>query len=453
MYFLLLSFGFFLLSLPNGYAQKYEWELINADNSPLLYNVIYCIEVDQNDHVWMGVPGEKNLVEWDGNSFQFYATPQPNVLDIEIDKNGFLWAALDLERPGFGDRLWGFDKASNSWQNYNSPRCNLVNALLIDNKNNIWFGNYSWNEAAGTTSYCGLYVYNRDSFTVYDTTNSGILYNSVHDILIDKSENVWVAHGEYIPKWPPNQAKDFGGISMFDGKNWTTFDTTNSALPHPWVNTLAMDSSGVLWIGTKKGLVAKAGSEWTVYTVENTPLPDSSIYDILVDKNDVKWISTRAGLVRYDNKTWEAYDSQNSLLPKSWVKEIGLDSQNNKYFATNEGLVILREGVNTSVQQNNDKVSTFRVAANYPNPFNPTTTIKYELPASGHVTIKIFDLTGRLVQVLAENQPNVGAFSAQWDGTNLSGNAVAAGIYIYRVEFVNSAGERFVENRKMSLVK
>jgi hypothetical protein len=91
--------------------------------------------------------------------------------------------------------------------------------------------------------------------------------------------------------------------------------------------------------------------------------------------------------------------------------------------------------------------------SNYPNPFNPTTTIKYDLPTPGHISIKIFDLTGRLVKILANQQQNTGAFSVHWDGTDLFGNTVAAGIYVYRVEFVNSAGERFVESRKMSLVK
>lgn len=95
----------------------------------------------------------------------------------------------------------------------------------------------------------------------------------------------------------------------------------------------------------------------------------------------------------------------------------------------------------------------FVLHQNYPNPFNPTTTIQYELPTQGHITIKIFDLTGRLVKVLADKEQRAGAFTVQWDGTNLLGNTVAAGVYMYRVEFTNTVGERFVESKKMSLVK
>jgi Ca-activated chloride channel homolog len=109
----------------------------------------------------------------------------------------------------------------------------------------------------------------------------------------------------------------------------------------------------------------------------------------------------------------------------------------------------------TAVEENEnvEMPDGFVLHQNYPNPFNPTTTIKFELPTQGHVLIKIFDLTGRLVKVLVDKEQNAGAFSVQWDGTDLFGNTVAAGVYIYQLEFVNRTGTRIVKSRKMSLVK
>jgi len=95
----------------------------------------------------------------------------------------------------------------------------------------------------------------------------------------------------------------------------------------------------------------------------------------------------------------------------------------------------------------------FVLHQNYPNPFNPTTTISYELPTSGQVIIKIYDLTGRLVKVIANATQPAGAHSAQWDGTDFRGTPVAAGIYIYRIEFVGANGKKMVQSKKMSLVK
>jgi len=91
--------------------------------------------------------------------------------------------------------------------------------------------------------------------------------------------------------------------------------------------------------------------------------------------------------------------------------------------------------------------------SNYPNPFNPTTTISFDLPSDGFVTLKIYDITGRLVRVLVQEQKLAGAHSVLWDGLDDAGQKVAAGVYLYRIEFVDAAGERMVMTRKMSLVR
>ena len=65
---------------------------------------------------------------------------------------------------------------------------------------------------------------------------------------------------------------------------------------------------------------------------------------------------------------------------------------------------------------------------NYPNPFNPTTTISYNLPASGHVTLKVYDILGREVVTLTSENQSAGAHSAIFDGTHF-----ARGVYFYRL--------------------
>ncbi len=95
----------------------------------------------------------------------------------------------------------------------------------------------------------------------------------------------------------------------------------------------------------------------------------------------------------------------------------------------------------------------FVLHQNYPNPFNPETTIRYELPGSGFVTVKVFDITGRLVKVLVSGWQTSGTQDTIWDGTDFDGNLVAAGIYICQVEFIGEDGRKLVQSRKMSLVK
>lgn len=86
---------------------------------------------------------------------------------------------------------------------------------------------------------------------------------------------------------------------------------------------------------------------------------------------------------------------------------------------------------------------------NYPNPFNPGTTIVFDLPQAARTDLAVYDLRGGLVRTLITGQPlDAGRREAAWDGRDEQGNAVAAGVYLYRLQ----AGE-FSEARSMILVK
>jgi flagellar hook assembly protein FlgD len=85
---------------------------------------------------------------------------------------------------------------------------------------------------------------------------------------------------------------------------------------------------------------------------------------------------------------------------------------------------------------------------NYPNPFNPSTTIQYEIPKTARVVLKIYDMLGREVKILVNRVQSPGQKSVIWDGTDQSGNLVSSGIYLYRLQ----SGE-FTESKKMILMK
>jgi serine protease len=86
---------------------------------------------------------------------------------------------------------------------------------------------------------------------------------------------------------------------------------------------------------------------------------------------------------------------------------------------------------------------TFSLAQNYPNPFNPTTNVEFQIAKRSHVSLKVFDLLGRGVATLADEERSPGSYKVTWDASNLP-----SGIYFYRLE----AGG-FVETRKMVLLK
>ena len=96
----------------------------------------------------------------------------------------------------------------------------------------------------------------------------------------------------------------------------------------------------------------------------------------------------------------------------------------------------------------NEQPLAFALSANYPNPFNPSTTIDYSVAAAGDVSIIVYDMMGREVRSLVSDFATPGAYSIVWDATNNEGLSVSAGMYVYKMISGN-----FVEVNKMLLVK
>ena len=93
-------------------------------------------------------------------------------------------------------------------------------------------------------------------------------------------------------------------------------------------------------------------------------------------------------------------------------------------------------------------VIDYKVHNNFPNPFNPVTTLCYDLPEDAMVNITIYDMMGRIVRNLVSSQQNAGYKSIQWNATNNIGQPVSAGLYLYTIQ----AG-KFRQTKKMVLLK
>lgn len=90
----------------------------------------------------------------------------------------------------------------------------------------------------------------------------------------------------------------------------------------------------------------------------------------------------------------------------------------------------------------------FELSQNFPNPFNPVTTIEYSLPERSRVSIEVFNVVGQKVRTLVDRMESAGTYTISWDSRNGSGIPVATGVYLYRFQ----AGEH-VETKKMILLK
>jgi hypothetical protein len=99
-------------------------------------------------------------------------------------------------------------------------------------------------------------------------------------------------------------------------------------------------------------------------------------------------------------------------------------------------------------------VISYQLAQNYPNPFNPSTLIRFGLVERGNVQVQIYNHLGQVVRTLAEEEFAAGWHELSWDGRNQSGEAVASGVYFYRLTVQDGRGATvFAQTRRMTFLK
>ena len=144
------------------------------------------------------------------------------------------------------------------------------------------------------------------------------------------------------------------------------------------------------------------------------------------------------------------WDTQ--LNPDAWVDITShVDTVNNKVcgYAGHFSPFVIGAGSLATAVGDTSTPQRAAIHQNVPNPFNPTTTIAYDVPSGGaNVSLRIYDAAGRLVRALVEGQQPAGSHHVTWDGRDAFGTSVASGVYFYRM----TAGS-FVESRRMVLLK
>lgn len=93
--------------------------------------------------------------------------------------------------------------------------------------------------------------------------------------------------------------------------------------------------------------------------------------------------------------------------------------------------------------------SAFELVNNHPNPFNPSTSISYDVPQQAHITLVVYIALGQEVVRLVDEFKQPGRYIAIWQGRNLNGIGVSSGVYFYRL----STSTGFVKSKRMTLLK
>ena len=150
-----------------------------------------------------------------------------------------------------------------------------------------------------------------------------------------------------------------------------------------------------------------------------------------IDRNFAKW-PILGNYVWPNYYVFETYEEEVSYL-KSWITQrlAWMDSE-----------ILLLETDRSTI------LKDFKLHHAYPNPFNPITSISYELSTISKVKLAIYDILGKEISILVNNKQSPGFKIVQWDATNQKGQGVSAGVYLYSIEIDN-----FRDSKKVILLK
>jgi photosystem II stability/assembly factor-like uncharacterized protein len=306
-----------------------------------------------------------------------------------------------------------------SWIQTSSVGNNSGNNLMIDSKNRIYCLTYG-SGLFRTTDLGNTWQRLDNNF------NSGYIFG----LAIDRENNIYTGTGK-------------GAVykSTDDGLSWVKIFQSNAA--YASIADVKISPDGIIFIACNREGVLRStdeGVNWTL--VKNNsgfmhyyPLEISNKGVIFtVDSNWKIYSSSDNGNI------WEDITSNTKYLK---VHSFTVDKYDNIYLATDESIWKSNTDTLTNVAEDDIKPKEYFLSQNYPNPFNPSTTIKYSLAEAGRVTLSIYDLLGREVVKLIDEEKPSGEYEIKW---NASG--YPSGVYFLRMQ----AGE-FSETRKFLLMK
>lgn len=173
-------------------------------------------------------------------------------------------------------------------------------------------------------------------WTVYDTGNSDLPFNTVRVVQLDSAQNIWVGTDN--------------GLAMFDRTNWTIYNTGNSDIPSNSIKSINVDYNGDLWVGTFDDGAAKFdGTNWTTLNISNSGLPDNYVKAIAFDVNNNPWFGTTGGCAYFDGTNWTVWNNFNSVFFANNVGDIKIDENNVKHVGMVNGGLTVIDSANTNL--------------------------------------------------------------------------------------------------------
>jgi len=347
----------------------------------------------------------------------------------------------------------------NDWARLNTGITNPVASLGINNNGNIF---------AGTLG--GGILRSLNNGIDWTQVNNGLTNFNISSIAFTSTQNVFAA-------------SEGGGVfrSTDNGNNWSP---VNNGIINFTMTSLAKNSSDAIYTGSYGHGVYSTTNEGQIWISINSDLPDLQIISMAINSSGHIFVGTEnAGVFKSTNSgsSWLPLGLGNARVIELTV---ALNNQvfagsnyegafhstdnGNNWIQINGGLTntivpsilvhstgyvfagTYGNGVFKSINQITDIANLtltipteFELYDNYPNPFNPSTTIRFKLPVESIVKLSIYDIIGSEVSILVYEKLRIGIYEYQWNASQFS-----SGTYFCRIE-----SEGFTKVKKMTLIK
>jgi photosystem II stability/assembly factor-like uncharacterized protein len=215
--------------------------------------------------------------------------------------------------------------------------------------------------------------------------------------------------------------------SLDSGSTWIT---VGIGFPqNDYASALLSTPSGLIFAGTSSHGVFSSTDNGISWQPMNSGLSDLGINVIARNSNGYLYVGTKAGGVFCSADGGNNWFTLNSNLADLNVLSLSIDADGYLYVGTGSGGV-WRSMVSTEIDQSelHEIPHEFSLYQNYPNPFNPTTQIRFQIAKYGLVTLKVYDMLGREVEVLVNEEMKPGSYERVFNGSGL-----ASGVYLYRL--------------------
>ncbi len=402
-------------TFPTG-AQDF-WQETNGPNS----ESIECISINSSDHIFAGTWGDGVFRSTDnGDSWVEINNGITGMFELTV--GSLVVNFSDHIFAGTYDGMFRSMDNGDSWIEINTGLTNTsVISLAINSSDHIFAGTWG-----------GGVFFSNDNGDSWTEINTGLTNTIVHSLAINSSDHIFA--GTLM-----------SGVfrSTNNGNSWTEINTGLTIMATP-IESLVINSDEHIFAGNDAFGVFRSTNNGDLWTEINTGLTDLYIRSLAINSVGHLFVGTRNGGVFRSTNNGDSWAGINTGLTDTDIPSLAVNSSDHIFAGTDGGCVCRSIESTTSVEKiESIQPFSFTLEQNYPNPFNASTTIHFNLPKPCFVTLKIYDLRGRLIDTLIKEQLCEGEYNIAWDAKWLP-----SGIYLYRME----TGDYF-ETKKLILQK